>query len=396
MNIAFIPSKKYTPYMVRFPKIGRRFFKTEKDAKTAIIEFTKGRSAVALGKRELDEVLYCKTLLGVTPLLTAVRFYLEHNTRIDGTATLKTLCDRYWSQVNKPTSSACYTKKVRRFLDRFLDAIGPETPAVTFGFNSYRDYIQSIPSIIQQADNHRVLRSMFKAAVEGSLIAKNPASGWEPAVPPKKAPPFMPVEGADLLLNWVCIHRNYLTPAFALQLFCGIRTAELCRKPDQFKKPLDWSDVDFENRRINIPAAVSKTDERRVIDWTPDCLWDWLKPFRKASGRIVCADYASLKSRAISECRRELQEENLGFSQNAFRHSFATYAVAYFQSAERVALLMGHRGSDMLFQHYRDYTSPESAKDYFSIKPSAYLLLRYLNTDCPSLHEDLTEEVKAA
>jgi integrase len=389
MKITHVPSKKYTPYMVRFPGGQRRFFKTEDDATTAIREHTQGKAKVVLSKRLVDEVLYCKSLLGETPLLTATRFYLEHHHAIDGSATLGPTCDLYWSAVNVETASPYYTDKVRQHLANVKKGLGIETPLTAVGSLRYQAFIQSLPTLPQQHAHHRTCRGLFKFATDRHLMAKNPTNGWKPATLPKKRPVYLSVDSTALLLDWLWLRCPRLIPAFALQLFCGIRTAELARKPTKYKRPLDWKDINFESRRIDIADEVAKgtqkSSNRRVIDWWPDCLTHWLLPFRQESGPVCCADYDHLKSKKLRECREELKLDGitLGFGQNAFRHSFATYGVAFFQSAERIALLMGHRGSDMLFRHYRDYTSQEEARLFFSIKPSAPLLLKLIANALP-------------
>lgn len=404
MKPILVPGKKYTPWKVHFPGGKRRFFKTEADATQAIKDFAKGKAKVILGKHLVDEVLYCKSLLGETPLLTAVRFYLEHHNAIDGTATLGTACDLYWSAVNTETASPYYTAKVRQHLANVKKTLGIDTPLTGIGSLAYQGFIKGLPTLPQQHAHHRTCRGLFKKAVDSHLMAKNPTADWTPAELPKKRPVFLQVEAARLLLDWTSLNCPRLIPAFALQLFCGIRSAELAREKTEHKRPLDWSDINFETKRIDVAAEVSKTGERRVIDWIPEVLWTWLAPFRQASGPVCCADYDHLKSKKLKECEEELALDKLtlGFDQNAFRHSFATYAVAYFQSAERVALLMGHRGSDMLFRHYRDYSTQEDAKAFFSITPSAPLLLklihdRYLlNPSSPVWDETEAEDRRAA
>ena len=367
--------------MVRFPGGQRRFFKTEDEALTAIREHKQGKAKVVLGKRQVDEVLYAKSLLGETPLLTAVRFYLEHHAAVDGKATLQDAIDLYWSAVAGPTASPYYTAKVKQHLANVRKGLGELTPLAAISAVGYQKFIQGLPTLPQQHAHHRTCRGLFKKAVDGHLMAKNPTDGWAPAEMLKKPPVFLQVEAARLLLDWTWLDCPRIIPAFVLQLFCGVRTAELSREETKFKRPLHWSDIKWDERIIDIPAKVSKTGERRVLDWIPECVWVWLAPFRGSTGTVCCPNYDHLKCYKLRDCRKELALDGitLGFDQNAFRHSFATYGVAFFQSAERVALLMGHRGSDMLFQHYRDYTSQASAVEFFDIKPSAPLLLRLVH-----------------
>ena len=51
------------------------------------------------------------------------------------------------------------------------------------------------------------------------------------------------------------------------------------------------------------------------------------------------------------------------------RHTFASYHLAMFRSAEKTALELGHRDTTMLFSHYRELVQIADAEEYWSIKP---------------------------
>jgi integrase len=55
---------------------------------------------------------------------------------------------------------------------------------------------------------------------------------------------------------------------------------------------------------------------------------------------------------------------------NGCRHSFASYWLAHFKDASRLALLMGHAKSDLLFRHYRALVKPAEAAKWWSIYPN--------------------------
>ena len=58
---------------------------------------------------------------------------------------------------------------------------------------------------------------------------------------------------------------------------------------------------------------------------------------------------------------------------NAFRHSFASYHVAWKRDFQDTALIMSHKGTDILFKHYRGITTKEDAERYFNIYPQKTL-----------------------
>ena len=59
----------------------------------------------------------------------------------------------------------------------------------------------------------------------------------------------------------------------------------------------------------------------------------------------------------------------LKWQQDIMRHTFASYHLAMFRSAEKTALELGHRDTTMLFSHYRELVQIADAEEYWSIKP---------------------------
>ena len=55
------------------------------------------------------------------------------------------------------------------------------------------------------------------------------------------------------------------------------------------------------------------------------------------------------------------------------RHSYASYHLALHQSADKTALEMGHRDTNMLFRHYRELVTKEAAIGYWNIGPKKVL-----------------------
>lgn len=62
-------------------------------------------------------------------------------------------------------------------------------------------------------------------------------------------------------------------------------------------------------------------------------------------------------------------ESGITWPSNACRHSFASYHLAMNQDAAATALQLGHANTAVLFQHYRELATPETAKAYFDIAP---------------------------
>jgi integrase len=143
-------------------------------------------------------------------------------------------------------------------------------------------------------------------------------------------------------------------PFWAIGGFTGMRTAEL--------KRLDWSKVDFDSGLIEVSARASKTASRRHVEICP-ALVAWLAPYKGRNGSVCPRNL-----RKLLEADRK-QAGLAEWPSNACRHSFASYWLAQFKDASRLALLMGHAKTDLLFRHHRALVKPAEAAKWWSIYP---------------------------
>ena len=143
---------------------------------------------------------------------------------------------------------------------------------------------------------------------------------------------------------------EHLIPLLAISAFAGIRSAEIAR--------LDWSAVDLDRRIIEMLAGQAKTASRRVIPIS-DNLAAWLAPLRRR-GRVVpsCRQH-----REITALAKSL---GIPWPRNVLRHSFISYRIAIVKSADQVALEAGNSPA-IIFRHYRELTTEETAKEWFGI-----------------------------
>jgi integrase len=146
-------------------------------------------------------------------------------------------------------------------------------------------------------------------------------------------------------------------PVVALAFFAGIRIAEILR--------LTWDDISFERRNIKIGASIAKTRSKRMVDIS-DNLMAFLTRYR-AEGRIVPSAITWRRWREKVEA-----EAGVEWSQNAARHSFASYYIVKHDDSAKTALQLGHDGgADTLFQYYRGLASRDEATEFWNIMPQA-------------------------
>ena len=166
-------------------------------------------------------------------------------------------------------------------------------------------------------------------------------------------------------------------PWIALSAFAGVRTLEIFSQEKgpagQRKQVLAWEDVVLTGRepRIVVPAAVSKTAEKRTIPISSE-LAAWLKTTSVRKGPIcpLVVPWKGTKGgRGKSVTDLLTGALNGPWKKNALRHSFATYRVLQVESIGKVALEMGN-SERVIKNHYHDAGRTRAeAKRWFELGP---------------------------
>ena len=157
---------------------------------------------------------------------------------------------------------------------------------------------------------------------------------------------FTPSEAQKLLLTAFKTDPGMI-PYLAIGLFAGVRPLEIQRLQQQ----------DFTDQYIEITAANAKTRKRRLVSLSSN-----LKGWLRLGGELPPIN----KPKRLS---RILQKAGLEWKPDIMRHSYASYHLAFHQSADKTALEMGHRDTQMLFRHYRELVTKEEAQAYWKIEP---------------------------
>ena len=134
---------------------------------------------------------------------------------------------------------------------------------------------------------------------------------------------------------------------FAIGFFAGVRPHEIG----------GLSPRDISDRYIEISARIAKTQKRRLVSVLPS-LWEWLR----------VSEELPLKNKQ-KRFEKAVKAAGIGRSHDIMRHSYASYHLAHFLSAEKTALEMGHRDTNILFRHYRELVTREEAQAFWAIEP---------------------------
>jgi integrase len=159
---------------------------------------------------------------------------------------------------------------------------------------------------------------------------------------------FTPEQMAVLLNKASAAVRPYL----AIGAFAGLRTSEF--------KRLDWSEIDLDRGFIVIDAKKAKTRRRRLVP-VSDNLKTWLAPLRRATGPVC--PYSDPQQAGASLCK------DFPWAKNGLRHSYISYRLALLHDTARVALEAGN-SPQVIFSHYRELVTPESATAWFNVRPA--------------------------
>jgi integrase len=223
-----------------------------------------------------------------------------------------------------------------------------------------KNWLSALPVAATTKNNLKTNLSGFFTFAKGQgWIKENPCAEVEKFNEHriKAKPPGIvtPEQAAALLEN----AEPDILPFFAIGLFAGLRVAELQR--------LEWSEVDFDEKLINVAAHKSKTAQARWVPMTEN-LVAWLEPYRKARGLVV-PKFG--KRELIESTRAAAGIADWGHEKaNALRHSFCSYHLAFHKDSARTAHDAGHMDSKMLFSNYNNRVKQEAAFKYFSIAPA--------------------------
>lgn len=179
---------------------------------------------------------------------------------------------------------------------------------------------------------------------------ENPCQRIPRPIITRDTPEILTPKQASDLLKATREHDPTLLPIVALCLFAGLRTGEA--------RLMTWDSVNLKSGHVTVSEAIAKTRRRRIVPISKN-LKAWLRLGGDLKpGRVDDRVTAVRKMAGIQHWPR-----------NVMRHSFCSYHLAMHGSAAKTALAAGH-SETMLFTHYRELVTPESASAFFAIRPA--------------------------
>lgn len=223
-------------------------------------------------------------------------------------------------------------------------------------------YLDAMPCTVTKNTQTRLIKGFFKWATNRKhrYLSHNVAFSLEIEPEESKSPEYLPIAQIEALFDQTIKTDTGMIPFLALSFFAGIRSYELLR--------IEKRDFHIKEKTINIRKEVAKPKRKgkplpRFLEGLPPTVWKWLDAVN-FDGDVDSTNY--------TKRRRDLyQKAKISHWPNsAARHSFSTYAYAFFQESGRVKKWTGHRGDDTVFlSHYAGLETKENGGKFFEILP---------------------------
>lgn len=286
-------------------------------------------------------------------LINAARDYAEkHNEKLPGKSVAEAV-DEFLLVKEQDHASLRYRQTLKYHLTHFKNAFHTQLASVTsiqidewlrkLGHSprTRRNFLLSIVTLFRFARGLGYLPKNVPTEAEGVLKPK-PRGGDIGILKPGELKALLLVTDPDMRQVYI-----------AIGAFAGLRRSEIGR--------LEWRDINFQRKHIEVTALKSKTASRRIV---PICrsLQRWLAPHKKKIGRLFPTE------RSVESILKWVNETLDKWPSNALRHSFVSYRVAQTQDVAKVSLEAGNSPST-IFKNYRELVAKADAKQWFSIKP---------------------------
>jgi integrase len=342
---------------------GRKFFKTRAEAdseclrqRTLLERFS--REAIGLSQRRMSDFITAQNKLAEygADIGDAVSFFVDHQERVRRcNVTVNQLTDEVIEAKERDGKSKRTIGSLRGYLGKFCQTFG-ERLVATITAEELDNWLRSLPLSPKSRMNFRQhIGVLFSYAKQRQMITENPI---EFTTKPKlidKAPEIFSIDELQTLLEAAQKQEPDVLPMLAIGAFAGLRDSEI--------KRLNWAEVRLVRGHIEVTAAKAKSARRRLVPIQPN-LMEWLRPYSGMTGPVVPARYKG----KLGRVRKAAGLTH--WPKNGLRHSFASYRYASTQNATMTAHDLGHSGTQLLFQHYRELVTPEEANRYCKIGPA--------------------------
>jgi len=330
-----------------------------------------GEKALSLSDDELHDAAHALAALkGSASLLAAAKFYVAHNNPAGGRMPLKDVVEAYVreGESNKLRPRSLLDLKYR--LGRIVAHFGGDRLACTITRHDADSWLSSLRlasgdpvSDLSRRHYRTVAGGLFNYAIEHDYVAENPFTSKtgrrrrNGGPTEEKLPQILSESTVEAVIKAAHACEPEMIPALTIGFFAGLRTAEIQR--------LDWRYVDLEAGLITVPPSIAKKRSVRHVDISEN-LRAWLLPHKRDSGPVAPQTEGEWRGSIDRVLKRAEVEE---WPHNAMRHCFASYHLAKHQDQNKTAMQLGHRDTNLLYNHYRNLVTRQDAEKYWAIAP---------------------------
>lgn len=337
---------------------GRKFFQEEQEAKLEAASWEKerrlhGAAAFALDTSERSQFIAARDRLAEVgaSINDAVDFFMRHGPKRQPT----TLSDALNAIIANRRQAGKRPRSVAQLecgLGIFIK--GREELLVS-------DVTQEMVeqwlhgggwSMLTRKGKLREVRTLFNFCIEKGWCGVNPCPPLRTITVEDKPPGILTVPEVARLLRVAREQFPELLVYFAVGVFAGIR-------PEEMQKMTWEQHINLGGRYIEVPAVIAKTRKRRLVEMSPN-LRAWLEAAEAKQFRCKWFKGRLAKARDAAQ---------VGWSNDCMRHSFASYHLARWGSADKTATQLGHASTRMLFAHYRELVTRQQARKFWAIRP---------------------------
>lgn len=329
----------------------------------------------AIAHREYEEA---KRIVPEVDLREVARFYRSHHPEDAINTAVAEAIALFQAQKESQNLSDSHSRRLKTHLDRFALTFGDRLVREVTG-NETLEWVRDLGKELDPRtvwNHYDSLCNFFNwSARRGYTKNASTDDIHESDLPviPKKPKGVLTVEQVRAMLAWLDANRPRFVAWHALQLFAGIRNAEVAR--------MQWEWIDLKRQVITLPGwtldrdggevtRVVKTGDDWVLHDLPENLWLWLEKHGEEKGPIRAPSGDAVK-RMRGRRFRELPEHPIpSWPQNAMRHTFCTMMISLHDDAAKVANWSRHTNPKQLYKSYvGKLVSKEEAKEFFAIAP---------------------------
>jgi integrase len=290
----------------------------------------------------------------------AAAFYLDHleaEATRDAT-TVSEVVRRFLDEKEGEGISERHRLDLRNRLNSFKKDHG-DAPIASLDRNAISEWILGLELAPQSKVNfRRALSNLFSYATRAGVIATNPVRDAAAVKVRRKKTEILT---SDEVSNLLTHCPEDVLPAMVLQVFCGVRNAEVFR--------LGWPDLDWEDGTIEISALNAKREGHARHSTIPPNAQAWLRPLAKTRAPIAPFEKFHNFTKALQDARRAAGWEPGAWPDNALRKTFISCHYESWGSIDETAKEAGS-SVGIIHRHYRKLIKKKEADKLWEIWPA--------------------------